>query len=163
MTKPTLVCATKLHSCGLACIESILADIGISKSQDEMIHDWNADFPAWASEPGLLNSAEVPAVFNKLGLSVFEQRPRDSMEAVQQMAAPETIGAILFTTKFWINADTRTQLVDYRHGLRVTAASSKGVTVMNPYRCPAPARLEDYSWSDVSSFAGLLLVYRKAP
>ena len=160
---PTLVCATKLHSCGLACIESILADNGVSKSQDEMIQELNADFPARVAEPGLINSAEVPAVFNKLGLPVIEQRPQTSADVVQQMASPETIGAILFTTKFWENADTRTQLVDYKHGLRVTAASLKGVTVMNPYRCPAPARLEDYSWPEVLSFAGLFLVYRKAP
>ncbi len=36
----TLICAVNLWSCGLACVEAILADNGVPKTQNEIIQSF---------------------------------------------------------------------------------------------------------------------------
>ena len=157
----TLTCATTLFSCGLACIESILADNGIAKTQTEMIADFGHLFPQWVAQPGITSPAACETVLKAAGLPVAVSWPTTSAEVVLRLGEANAVGAMFFVTKFYDDAVTRQTLSDLNHILRLTKADQNGVEVMNPYRCPSPAALEDYNWQEVVSFQGAIAVFKK--
>jgi hypothetical protein len=156
-----LVCATTLYSCGLACIESILSDNGIQKTQGQLIADLAHLFPPWQTHPGLMSLGDAETIFREAGLQVAMSLAATSQEAILLLKAADTVGAILFTTKFWEDPQTRIGLCDLKHCLRVSDADGVGVTVMHPYRCPSTAKAESYTWQEVISFEGFLAIFRK--
>jgi hypothetical protein len=157
----TLTCSTTLFSCGLACVESILADNGIAKSQGEMITAYGHLFPQWRTQPGITSPASCEAVFREVGFPVTVIQPATSAETITCLNEADTVGAILFVTKFYDDAVTRRTLSDLNHILRLLKADNKVISVMNPYRCPSPAKIEDYTWQEVVSFQGGVLVFKK--
>ena len=66
----TLTCSTTLFSCGLACVESILADNGVAKTQGEMIAAYGHLFPQWVAQPGITSPASCETVFREVGFPV---------------------------------------------------------------------------------------------
>src|SRR5262245_28861582 len=98
-----LVCATTLFSCGLACLESILADNDISKTQKEMIASFGHQFPQWDTQPGITSPAACETILKAAGLPVTTVWPATSDETVNRLGEGDTVGAMLFTTKFYDN------------------------------------------------------------
>jgi hypothetical protein len=156
-----LTCASTLFSCGLACVESILADNGIAKTQPEMIAAYGHLFPQWTTQPGITSPASCEMVFREAGFPVSVTWPTTMAEIIARLNEPNAKGAILYVTKFYEDAVTRQKLCDLNHILRLLAADQEGVRVMNPYRCPLPAKVENYSWQEVVSFQGGVLVFKK--
>jgi hypothetical protein len=157
----TLTCATTVFSCGLACVESILADNGVVKTQSEMIAAYGHLFPQWVAQPGITSPAACETVFREVGFPVTVTRPATSIETISRLSEADTVGAILFVTKFYDDAVTRQTLSDLNHILRLLKADHNGISVMNPYRCPSPGKIEDYSWQEVVSFQGGVLVFKR--
>jgi hypothetical protein len=157
----TLTCATTEFSCGLACVESILADNGVMKTQKEMIAAYGHIFPQWSAQPGITSPAACEIVFRNVGFPVTVTWPATFVETVSRLGEADTVGAILFVTKFYDDAVTRQNLSDLNHIVRVLTANPNRIRVMNPYRCPSPASIEDYAWQEVASFKGGVAVYKK--
>jgi hypothetical protein len=157
----TLVCSVNLWSCGLASIEAILADNGIKKSQAEIIADLGHLFPSWAAQPGLMSPGDFEVVFRAVGFPVEVVWPVTFKDTIVELADKNTIGAMIWVTKFWDDPVGKNALADLNHALRLVSADQMGVMVMNPYRCPSPARDEFYTWREVDSFKSGVLVFKK--
>jgi hypothetical protein len=156
-----LICSVNLWSCGLACIEAILADNGVIKAQSNIIADLTHIFPAWAAQPGLMSPGDFEIVFRELGFPVEVVQPATFAQTIVEMGDKSTIGAMIWVTKFWGDPIAKKTLTDLNHALRLVSADQKGVMVMNPYRCPSPARDEFYSWPEVDNFKSGVLVFKK--
>jgi hypothetical protein len=154
-----LVCSVTDWSCGLACVESILADNGVEKPQAEIITQLKGLFPKWIEEPGGLLPVDFETVFRELGFPVNVVEPDTYGDVIPKFGEKNTIGAIICVTKFWDVSGT--ELTDLNHSLRLLKADTTGVAVMNPCRCPFRARLEQYSWKQVVSFQGAVLIFKK--
>lgn len=157
----TLICAATLWSCGIACIEAILADNGIKMTQNEIIHNNTNRYPAWATQPGFIGPADFEGLLSASGLLVKTVRPHTFLETITELADINTVGAIMWVSKFWDHPVAKNKLIDQNHALRLVSASKAGVMVMNPYRCPFPGRDEFYTWPEVKSFDGGVLVFKK--
>lgn len=157
----TLICSVNLWSCGVACVEVILADNGVTKTQNTIITDLTHLFPAWAAQPGLMSSGDFEIVFREVGFPVNVAQPATFAQTIVEMGDKRTVGAMLWVTKFWDHPIAKNKLIDLNHALRLVSADNKGVMVMNPYRCPSPARDEFYSWSEVDSFKCGVLIFKK--
>jgi|GEM_PF-3671624 len=155
----TTVSSINLWSCGLACIESILSDNGRAVTQAEMLESLKAEFPAWENQPGLLSGADFDKVFAGVGFKVAVLVPNSFSESIQLMQAPETVGGILATSKFWGSA-AKDSLIELNHAMRLVDANGNGVTLMNPYRSPAPGAIENYSWSEIDQFKCQVFVFQ---
>lgn len=147
----TLVSAQTLWSCGLACIESILADNGVAKTQSQMLAELAQKFPRWETQPGILNGGEFGKVFEGLGFDVYVIMPSTFAESIKLMNDADVVGAIMATSKFW-ETPARQRLIELNHALRIVSANGSGVTLMNPYRAPAQGRIESFSWQDIEAF-----------
>jgi len=157
----TLICSINLWSCGLACIEAILEDNGAPMAQSKIIADLKHLFPAWATQPGLMSPGDFEIVFREVGFPVNVIQPATFAQTIVEMGDKSTVGAMIWVTKFWDGAGPKKTLIDLNHALRLVSADHKGVMVMNPYRCPAPARDEFYSWKEVEIFKSGVLVFKK--
>ena len=157
----TLVCSFNLWSCGLACIEAILKDNGLPKTQDEIIQNHGHHFSAWATQPGLMSVADFEVVFREVGFPVKVIQPATFGKTIEELSAPNTVGAVMWVSRFWDNPVSKNALVDLNHALRLVSANQNGVMVMNPYRCPSSARDEFYTWLEVDNFKGGALVFKK--
>lgn len=156
-----LVCSQTLWSCGLACIEAILSDNGIEKKQSEMIAAFGYLFPSWQAQPGLMNPPDFETVFKEVGFPVKVSTPPDFRSAIAQMAENDTVGGVIITTKFWNDPVGKNNLCDLIHAVRLLSANANGIEVMNPYRCPAVAKDEFYTWQEVALFKGGALIFKK--
>jgi hypothetical protein len=156
----TLTSATTLYSCGLACIESILTDCGVPKTQVEMLELLCPFFPKWEEFPGLLSGADFEAVFREVGFPVTVLVPATFNESIELLSAPEAVGGILATSKFWADS-SKQSLIELNHALRLVTADKNGVHLMNPYRFPATGRLEQYNWEEVHAFQTQSFIFHK--
>jgi hypothetical protein len=157
----TLICSVNLWSCGLACIEAILADNGAPKTQSKIIADLTHLFPVWAAQPGLMSPGDFEIVFREVGFPVNVVQPATFAQTIVEMCDKSTVGAMIWVTKFWDDPIAKKALTDLNHALRLMSADHKGVMVMNPYRCPSSARDEFYTWPEVDSFKSGVLVFKK--
>jgi len=156
----SLVSAQTLWSCGLACIESILADNGVTKTQSQMLVELAHDFPQWETQPGILNGGEFGKVFKSVGFDVCVVMPSTFAESITLVQDVDVVGAILATSKFW-EPPAKKRLIELNHALRLVSADKHGVTLMNPYRVPAPARIESFSWQDIDAFKAQPFVFKR--
>lgn len=157
----TLVCAINPWSCGLACVEAILADNGISKIQSTIIADLAHLFPAWKTMPGSMTPGDFENVFRGAGFPVKVVQPATFKDAIVELNDITTVGAVIWVTRFWDNPVAKGALSDLNHALRFVSADQNGAFVMNPYRCPSPAKDEYYTWLEVHSFKSGVLVFKK--
>jgi hypothetical protein len=157
----TLTCAVNEFSCGLACVESILADNSITKTQSEMIADFSHRFPQWVAQPGLTSPDACEEILKTAGLRFTTVEPRTVGEINLRFNEANTLGALIFATRFYDDAATRKSLSNSAHILRLTRTDAKGIEVMNPYRCPALAALEVYSWQEFLLFQGGVFIFQK--
>ena len=156
-----LRCAINEFSCGLACIESILADNGLSKTQSQMLSDFGHRFPQWTAQPGVTSSDACEEILGSAGLPVISIEPRTVGEIHSRFNEANTVGALIFVSQFYDDVSTRKRMIKVDHILRLTKAEANSIEVMNPYRCPSPAALEEYSWHEFLSFQGGVLVFQK--
>jgi hypothetical protein len=156
----TLVSAQTLWSCGLACIESILADNGVAKTQSQMLAELAHEFPQWGAQPGILNGGEFGKVFKGAGLDVCVIMPSTFAESIKLMQDVDVMGAILATSRFW-ETPARQKLIELNHALRLVSADGNGVTLMNPYRAPTQGRIELFSWQDIDAFKTQPFVFKR--
>jgi hypothetical protein len=154
-----LVCSVTDWSCGLACVESILADNGVKTTQAQIITGLNRLFPKWIDELGGILPVDFETVFRELGFPIKVVEPDTYGDVIPRLAEQDTVGAVICVTKFWDVSGT--ELTELNHSLRLLNADTKGIAVMNPCRCPFPARVELYSWKQVVSFQGAVLIFKK--
>jgi hypothetical protein len=138
-----------------------LADNGITKTQNEMIADFGHQFPQWVAQPGLTSPDACEEILKTAGLAVTTIEPRTVGEINLRFNEANTVGALIFAARFYDDAATRKSISNVSHILKLTSAEAEGIEVMNPYRCPAPAVLEDYSWQEFLLFQGGVLVFQK--
>jgi hypothetical protein len=138
-----------------------LADDGVVKTQSEMIAAYGHLFPQWVAQPGITSPASCELIFREVGFPVTVTQPATSIETISQLSEANMVGAILFVTKFYNDTVTRQTVLVLNHILRLLKADQNGVSVMNPYRCPSPGKIEDYTWQEVVSFQGGVLVFKK--
>lgn len=157
----TCVAAINDWSCGLACIESVLRDCGLSISQAQMIADLGEKvFPSWAELPGILSGADFGDVFMGVGFEVSVVLPKTFQESIQLINAPNTIGAILATSRFW-ESPAKDSLMDLNHAMRLVDADNRGVTVMNPLRAPNLGVVERYEWQEIDKFKCQVFAFQR--
>jgi hypothetical protein len=156
-----LVSAVTPDSCGLACIESIVADNGRLTTQSEMIAELGHLFPEWTETPGIMSINDFEIVFRAIGFPVTRTLPATCQQAASHLADVDVVGAIFFVKRFWQDPTNRLALCDRYHVFRFLGADRSGIEVMNPYCCPLPAQIEHYSWQEVQIFQGRTAVFEK--
>jgi hypothetical protein len=145
-------------SCALACIESILLSAGCDYPQRNMLAALANEFPAWAEHPGLIAPADFSKVFEAAGVPVDMVQPNDIPETLELL--PDSIGAIVSREKCW-NNETKTELIDNWHALRLLEVQAASVIVMNPSFAPRDSTVESISISDLKLIKSRVYVFRK--